>query len=162
MVHETLAEMRSLVWEPAGLLAADAMPEPESAQYYAHTLTLAGRSAVFRVAKTTPTKVGQFVTLWQRSAAGPIRPFDKYDGVELFIIQADLGAGLGAFVFPAAVLVRHGVISVDGKGGKRAIRVYPPDVETTSTQARRTQKWQCEYFLPFDADATRVKELYLS
>lgn len=148
------------MWAAVGLTWADVAPEPESAKYLAHTLLLDGRCAVFRVAKTTPTKAGQFVTLWQRSAEGPIRPFDTHDGVALFIVQADSGAGLGQFVFPLAVLAHHGVVSVDGKGGKRALRVYPPDVETTSVQARNSQRWQCEHYLPIDAPAARVRELY--
>ncbi|WP_425861804.1 MepB family protein [Arthrobacter sp. TWP1-1] len=155
-----IPESAQQLWQTAGLAWADVVPEPESSDYCAHTLTLAGRPAVFRVAKTTPTKVGQFVTLWQRSAQGPIRPYDMSDGVALFVIQAGVGAGLGMFVFPAHTLAHQGVVSIDGKGGKRAMRVYPPDVETTSAQARRTQKWQCEYFLPHDASVARVRELY--
>lgn len=148
------------MWEQWELPVADVAPEPESSEYQAHTLSLAGRRAVFRVAKTTPTKVGQFVTLWQRSVAGPIRPFDTSDGVELFVVQAGVGAGLGMFMFPLAVLARHGVVSVSGKGGKRAMRVYPPHVEVASAQAQRTQAWQCEYFVAHDAPAERVRELY--
>jgi hypothetical protein len=148
------------LWRSAGVACADAAAEPESAEYAAHTLTLGGRPAVFRAAKTTPTKAGQFVTLWQRSAEGPIRPFDTHDGVALFAIQAGTGAGLGQFVFPRDELVRRGVVSIDGKGGKRAMRVYPPDVATTSAQARRTQEWQCRHFLPLDAPAGRVRELF--
>ena len=147
------------LWEQWDLPVANVAPEPEGSEYQAHTLSLASRQAVFRVAKTTPTKVGQFVTLWQRSVAGPIRPFDTSDGVELFVVQAGVGAGLGMFVFPLAVLARHGVVSVSGKGGKRAMRVYTPDVETTSAQARRTQAWQCEYFVAQDAPGERVREL---
>lgn len=148
------------IWELAGLSWAGVRADPEGADYAAHTLLLGGRPAVFRAAKTTPTKAGQFVTLWQRSSAGPIRPFDTSDGVALFVIEAGAGAGLGQFVFPLDVLARHGVVSLDGKGGKRAMRVYTPDVVTTSTQARRTQKWQCEHFLPRGASAARVRELY--
>ena len=151
MVLVKIPESAQQQWHKAGLVLTNAVPEPESSDYCAHTLTLGGRPAVFRVAKTTPTKVGQFVTLWQRSLAGPIRPFDTSDGVELFVVQAGFGEGLGQFMFPLDELVRRGVVSVDGKGGKRAIRVYAPDVETTSAQARRTQKWQCEYFLPHHA-----------
>ncbi|WP_449373016.1 MepB family protein [Arthrobacter psychrolactophilus] len=57
-------------WQTAGLSWANAVPEPESADYCAHTLTLDERPAAFRVAKTTATKLGQFVTLWLRSAEG--------------------------------------------------------------------------------------------
>lgn len=148
MVPVRIPESAQQLWQTAGLAWVDAVPEPESSDYCAHTLTLGGRPAVFRVAKTTPTKVGQFVTLWQRSAQGPIRPFDMDDGVALFAIQAGSGAGLGMFMIPAHTLARHGVVSIDGKGGKRAMRVYPPDVETISAQARRTQKWQCEFWEP--------------
>ena len=150
----------STLWQAAALEYAQIQPEPESTEYAAHTLLLGGRLAVFRQAKTTPTKLGQFVTLWQRSLEGPIRPFDTDDGVELFIIHAGLGTGLGQFVFPLAVLARHGVVSIDGKGGKRAMRVYPPEVVTTSAQAQRPQKWQCEYFVAHDAPAERVRELF--
>lgn len=160
MVPVNTLEQALQMWERAGLSWAGIRAEPEGGDYAAHTLLLGGRSAVFRTAKTTPTKAGQFVTLWQRSAAGPIRPFDAADGVVLFVVQAGLGAGLGQFVFPLGVLARHGVVSLEGKGGKRAMRVYPPDVEPTSAQARRTQQWQCEYFLPHDASAERVRELY--
>ncbi|MHA7304787.1 MepB family protein [Arthrobacter sp. TMN-49] len=158
--HPSLLATRAAVWNPAGLACDDVRSEPESAEYAAHRLTLGGRQALFRVAKTTPTKVGQFVTLWQRSVEGPIRPFDMDDGVELFVVQGASGAGPGQFVFPARALARHGVVSVEGKGGKRAIRVYAPDVLTTNAQARSTQKWQCTYFLPHDAAVERVRELY--
>lgn len=152
-------EAREL-WQSAGVACADAVAEPEGADYAAHTLTLNGIPSVFRTAKTTPTKAGQFVTLWRRSAEGPIRPFDTHDGVALFVVQAGTGAGLGQFVFPLDELVRRGVVSVSGVGGKRAMRVYTPDVATTSAQARRTQEWQCRHFLPMDAPVTRVQEQF--
>lgn len=126
------------------------VPEPEGAEYGAHTLTVDGSSAVFRIAKTTPTKLGQFVTLWRRSDAGPIRPFDTSDGVEIFIVRVSDGEQFGHFTFPVDSLVKHGVVSTNFAGGKRAIRVYPPWVTTTSAQASRTQKWQVEYFTPAD------------
>lgn len=33
---------------------------------------------------------------------------------------------LGLFIFPKEALIKHGIFSVKSKGGKRAIRVYPP------------------------------------
>ena len=38
-------------------------------------------------------------------------------------------------------------MSVEGKGGKRAIRVYPPWENNLNRQVQKTQKWQSEYFL---------------
>ncbi|QIP41117.1 hypothetical protein G9444_3873 [Rhodococcus erythropolis] len=60
------------------------IPESEGAEYGAHTLTVNGLPTVYRTAKTTPTKLGQFVTLWRRSEAGahpPIRRQRPRDAV---------------------------------------------------------------------------------
>ncbi|RCH70735.1 hypothetical protein DT019_00145 [Streptomyces sp. SDr-06] len=61
-----------MVYGPSGFDCSRPEPEPESAEYVAHRFTLDGQAVRFRVAKTTPTQVGQFVTLWQRSSEGPI------------------------------------------------------------------------------------------
>lgn len=54
---------------PAGLqLTRPIVAEAESAEYGACRFALEGHSIVFRVAKITPTKTGQFVTLWKRPA----------------------------------------------------------------------------------------------
>lgn len=45
------------------------------------------------------------------------------DGDCLVIIQLTFDAGLGHFAFPAGALARHGVVSAEGQGGKRAMRV---------------------------------------
>ncbi|WP_097257715.1 MULTISPECIES: MepB family protein [unclassified Streptomyces] len=109
-------------------------------------------------------KVGQFVTVWQRSEKGPIRPFDADDHVDLFVISSRHKDGFGQFVFPGEVLCEHGIVSRDASGGKRGFRVYPPWVTTTSRQARTTQAWQVNYFLHLGqdgpADLTRAHALY--
>ncbi|MEC0126550.1 MepB family protein [Paenibacillus pabuli] len=51
---------------------------------------------------------------------------------------------IGHFVFPKHVLLQRDIISDQGKGGKRAIRVYPPWDKPTSKQALNTQQWQLE------------------
>jgi len=157
-----VATAKALVLDPAGLSCTDPVPEPESAEYAALAFTVGGRPVRFRVAKTTPAKAGQFVTLWQRSGEGPIRPFDTNDGVELFIVHVTDGTRCGQFVFPADVLARRGVLSVAGLCGKRAMRVYAPWVETTSAQAAKTQAWQLECFLALDTnpDVDRIRALY--
>lgn len=148
---ELLATVRQVL-EPHGFVWSSPEPEPESAEYSALALSIGGRAARFRVAKTTPTKAGQFVTLWQRSEAGPIRPFDVSDGVELFLVSVQGGGRRGLFVFPLDELVRRSVVSKGMAGGKRAMRVYPPWVEPASKQAAATQKWQCVHFLELDGD----------
>ncbi|MER7463008.1 MepB family protein [Streptomyces sp. NPDC097981] len=163
-VHADLLAAKARVYDPCGFTCSRPVPEAEGAAYAAHEFSLDGRAVRFRAAKTTPTKAGQFVTVWQRSPGGPIRPFDAADPVDLFVIGSHDDQGFGQFVFPVDALRRHGVVSVDGSGGKRGFRVYPPWVATANRQADRAQAWQVEYFLhlPSDgpADPARARELY--
>ncbi|MFD4245340.1 MepB family protein [Streptomyces sp. NPDC058525] len=147
-----LLRARTLVYDPSGFVCSQPVPEAEGAEYGACAFTLDGLAVRFRVAKTTPTKVGQFVTVWKRSADGPIQPFDAADPVDLFVISACQGEGSGQFVFPRDVLRDWGIVSTNGSGGKRAFRVYPPWVTTTNRQARSTQTWQTEHWLRLPAD----------
>ncbi|MEV6734868.1 MULTISPECIES: MepB family protein [unclassified Streptomyces] len=159
-----LLAAKSRVYDPCGFTCSQPVPEAESAEYAAHAFTLDGRRVRFRAAKTTPTKVGQFVTVWKRSARGPIEPFDAADPVDLFVISSRDDDGFGQFVLPMDALRRNGVVSVDGSGGKRGFRVYPPWVTTANRQAGRAQAWQVEHFLhlPQDGpvDPARAEELY--
>ncbi|MGR3936310.1 MepB family protein [Streptomyces sp. BRA346] len=162
--HDDVLAAKTLLYNPSGFRCSRPVPEPESAEYAAHGFTIDGLSVRFRVAKTTPTKVGQFVTVWQRSTEGPIRPFDAEDGIDLFIISCRDSGHFGQFVFPRDVLCEHGIVSRGGSGGKRGFRVYPPWVTTTNRQANRTQAWQTKYFLDFTGDGsvdmTRAHALY--
>ncbi|MEU6821640.1 MepB family protein [Streptomyces atriruber] len=170
-----LLAAKALVYDPCGFVWSQPVPEAEGADYAAQTFTLDGLRIRFREARTTPTKVGQFVTVWKRSAAGPIQPFDGTDPVDLFVISSRDQGNFGQFVFPVDVLRAHGVVSTNGSGGKRAFRVYPPWVTTTNRQADKAQSWQVEFFLPLyeeggggehgsgsgSCDLARARELYL-
>lgn len=151
-VHSDLLVAKNLLYDPSGFTCSRPEPEAESAEYGAYAFTLDGLSVRFRAARTTPTKVGQFVTVWKRSPGGPIQPFDVQDPVDLYVIstRADgQGADLfGQFVFPRDVLHERGILAGNGSGGKRAFRVYPPWTTTTNRQAARTQAWQLDHFLP--------------
>jgi len=72
----------------------------------------------FRVAKSTPKKTGQFVTLWKRLDSGPIQPYDIQDPIDLFIINVRDGACFGQFIFPKAVLCEKCILSKEGQEGK--------------------------------------------
>ncbi|WP_335939291.1 MepB family protein [Streptomyces sp. PTD5-9] len=163
-LHGDLLAAKALVYAPGGFACSLPVPEPESTEYAACAFTLDGRSVRFRVAKTTPTKAGQFVTVWQRSEEGPIRPFDTSDGVDLFVISSRDDDGFGQFVFPREVLCERGIVSRDGSGGKRGFRVYPPWVTTANRQARSTQAWQVNHFFNLGrdepADLSRAHALY--
>ena len=153
-----------LLYNPSGFNCSLQRIEPESAEYGACTFVLNGLSICFRVAKITPTKIGQFVTLWKRTGKSPIQPFNLSDPIDFVVVSVRKGDLFGQFVFPKLALFEKGIVSKNGQGGKRAIRVYPPWDKTTSSQAQKTQKWQLEYFLeiPNDrpVDTARFHMLY--
>ncbi|WP_435611393.1 MepB family protein [Streptomyces sp. bgisy159] len=162
--HQDLMAAKALVYDPCGFVCSLPVPEAESAEYAAHTFTLDGLAVRYRAARTTPTKAGQFVTVWKRSPAGPIQPFDVTDPVDLFVISTRDDHHFGQFVLPPDALRRHGVVSANGTGGKRAFRVYPPWVTPPNRQAGTAQAWQLGFFLhlPQDGpvDLARARELY--
>lgn len=164
-VHDDLLAAKALVYDPLGFDCSRPVAEPEGAEYGAYAFTLDGRSVRFRAAKTTPKKVGQFVTVWKRSeGGGPIQPFDAEDGIDLVVVSTRDGGEFGQFVFPREVLRERDILSSGGSGGKRAFRVYPPWVTTVARQARSTQAWQLNHFLPLGdggpVDSTRAGALY--
>ncbi|MFF2082505.1 MepB family protein [Nocardia sp. NPDC058176] len=163
-VHGDLVAAKALVYDPSGFVCSQPIPEVEGSAYGAHTFVLDGLVVRFRTAKTTPTKLGQFVTVWIRSAAGPIRPFDLADPIDLVVVGTRDPDRFGQFVFPLGALRRHAVVSVDGVGGKRAFRVYPPWVSTDNRQAAAAQAWQLGYFLDLPSgepiDLSRARQLY--
>lgn len=163
-MHSDLLAVRELVYDKHGYDCTAPEMEAEGAEYGAYTFKLNRWLIRFRVAKITPTKVGQFVTLWKRSERGPIAPYDLSDPTDLYVISTRKGHHFGQFVFPKAVLCERGILSNNNKGGKRAIRVYPPWDEPTSGQAEKTQRWQLDYFLEISSDGVidtvRLKKLY--
>src|SRR4051794_40368325 len=77
--HDLIVAIRD-VYEPAGMKAMDAVREAEGSEYGACRLSLDGNIIAFRVAKTTPAKIGQFVTIWKRQTADcDIAPLDVSD-----------------------------------------------------------------------------------
>lgn len=135
------------LYKPASLVLHEYAMEAESQEYCAASFKLNNYRIFFRIAKITPTKAGQFVTFWKRSAAGPIAPFDLDDPVDFFIVSVRDKERLGQFIFPKHVLYEHSYLSKNGISGKRAMRVYPPWVTVDSPIARKTQNWQINYFL---------------
>jgi hypothetical protein len=102
---------------------------------------------IFRTAKITPTKTGQFVTLWKRpTTKSPIQPFDQDDEFDQVIILVKNADQMGYFVFDKTILAEKVIISISGSGGKRAIRVYPPWDIADNKQAISIQNWQIQYF----------------
>lgn len=145
-----LHAFNQLICTPLTLNITNLQPEQESQEYGGIRFELNGSNIIFRKAKITPTKTGQFVTLWKRKKDGPIEPFNEQDNFNFVIIITRFENKLGLFIFPKTLLAQKGVISTTKKDGKRALRVYPPWDRPTSKQAVNTQKWQAEYFINID------------
>jgi hypothetical protein len=78
---------------------------------------------------------------------GITKPFDFLDELNFIIITSKNGNNFGQFIFPKSILADKGIITKNGKEGKRGIRVYPPWDIATNKQAEKTQSWQTKYFL---------------
>ncbi|CAM4180340.1 MepB family protein [Flavobacterium weaverense] len=163
-IHADLLLAKELLYDSCDFECSLPEKEKEIADYGAYSFQLNNKSIVFRVAKITPTKIGQFVTLWKRNGNGPIQPLDFTDTIDFIVISVRKENRVGQFVFPKSVLCEKGIISTTTKEGKRAIRVYPPWDEAINKQAQKTQQWQLNYFLEIPSDETVnievVKRLY--
>ena len=151
-------------YAPSGLTSHSFKEERESEEYKAFDFEMNNRRIKFRIGKITPTKIGQFTTLWKRIGKGPIMPFDLEDPIDLVVISVRDGEHLGQFVFPKMTLCEKGIISKEGKEGKRAMRIYPPWDHPDNKQAKNTQAWQLPYFFEISPDSslntTRIKQLF--
>ncbi|WP_246183458.1 MepB family protein [Paenibacillus methanolicus] len=145
-IHRDLLATIELVYNVCEFVCSEPCVEVQNAEYGAYLFYANTRLIRFRVAKVTPRKVGQFVTLWRRMEDGTTRPFDGSEEVDYFVISTRDGNKLGQFVFPKEALVQNNIVSNNGSGGKRGIRVYPSWDMPTSRQAQKTQNWQLKYF----------------
>ena len=165
-IYSDLNASRDLIYNPCQFKCSEPIMDKESIEYVACSFRLNSLQVRFRVAKITPTKIGQFVTLWKRIENGPTQPYDIKDDVDLFVIATRSNDNFGQFVFPKSALLKHGIMSNNGKGGKRGVRVYPSWDITVSKQAKQTQAWQLQYFLEIPKnkpiDCSRAKMLYNS
>ena len=165
-IHMELLTTKNLIYDKCEFLCSSIVAEAESSEYGAYSFEINNMKILFRIAKITPKKVGQFVTAWKRIGKGPIQPYDSIDSVDLLVVCTKNGDYFGQFVFPTAVLLEQNIFSTNGKGGKRGFRVYPLWDIAINKQAQKTQKWQLKYFLniPNSAsiDCSRAKALYLS
>lgn len=154
---------KELVYDCCNLECTQPLPEAESAEYSAYRFEINKKTICYRAAKITPTKTGQFVTLWKRNVSETIEPLDFSDPIDFVIISVRKENSFGQFIFPKAVLLEKGIFSTLTKEGKRATRVYPPWDITTSKQAQKTQQWQLDYFLEisqYKSIVSRAKKLF--
>lgn len=158
-MHADFYAAQKEIYQPCGWISKNIQQGTESTEYGACTFEMNGARILFRVAKITPTKIGQFVTLWKRIGNGPTMPYDSADDIDLFVVSVRNHNHFGQFVFPKDVLQEKGIVSQDGNGGKRGIRVYPVWDKADNAQAKRTQAWQLKYFFAVNADQAINNEL---
>ena len=87
MTFQELEKTSSLVFEKLDLKIRNLIIEKESQEYCAAQLELKNSKIIFRKAKITPTKIGQFVTLWKRIDKNTIQPFSSEYNFDLVIIN---------------------------------------------------------------------------
>lgn len=164
-MNKDLKVIKELVYDKCAFDFADLKINDESTEYTACSYKINGRIVQHRSSNITPTKTGQFVSIWKRNKDGITQAFDFSDEIDFIIIAARKGDCFGQFIFPKAVLATKGIITYEGMEGKRGIRVYPPWDTVSSKQARKTQSWQIQYFLEIKEDSSIDLELaikYLS
>lgn len=118
----------------------------EGKGYNACTFVINNLRIIYRHAKITPAKKGQFVTLWKRNLSGITTPFDLSDEFDLVIINVSIINNNGFFIFPKEALNSNSIISGNGKKGKRGFRLYAPWDKVENRQAVVSQHWQAAYF----------------
>jgi hypothetical protein len=153
--------VEKLLYNECGFQLQNLVWNPESTNYGACSFELNNYKIQYRVANITPTKIGQFVAIWKRNDQGITAPFDVADSLDFLIISVRDSENFGQFIFPKSVLLAKGILSQNGKGGKRGIRVYAPWDKPENKQALKTQAWQVNYFveirenLPVDVELVK-------
>lgn len=134
------------VYQSLGLEISEQRTETESKEYNACRFQVDGHQIIYRNAKITPKKLGQFVTFWKRNVKGITEPFHENDSFDFYIVNIQKEDKMGQFIFPKRILIEKGIVSTKVTVGKRGFRVYPVWDPANSKQALKTQKWQLEFF----------------
>ncbi len=71
----TLAYVNKMIYESNHLTVKSVQEEKQNSKYGAGTFQLSSKTVRFRVANITPTKVGQFVALWEKDENNINQPY---------------------------------------------------------------------------------------
>lgn len=126
-------------------------------EYDGMYLALNNQNVVYRSAKVTPKKIGQFVAVWKKKK-GINHPYESSDKINLIIVDVSLNNKCGQFIFDREILIKKGILTHEGKIGKMAFRVYPPWDTPIAKQAISTQKWQLKYYIDYSSIDTIEKQ----
>lgn len=136
--------------------------EPFNTEYESCNFYIGEQKYKSRRAKKTPNKKGYFVVFWTKDKNNKNRPYTWEETPEKLIVTVLDKDKKGQFIFPKEILLEKQIISKDNIKGKMAMRVYPSwEVELNKT-AKRTQKWQNDYFIDFTSDVNeeKINKLY--
>ena len=145
MIKE-IARIERAIFKKLNLYISNVQEDKEYAAYSGYNFQFSGMNIKFREAKTTPGKIGKFVTLWKRNASGETEPFNVEDNYNFYIITAENENQSGFFCFPKSVLTEKQLLTVGNKTGKRDFRVYT-DWDIPENQAIKTRQWQSDFFI---------------
>jgi hypothetical protein len=138
---------KKILFDKLNLRLSDFKFDKESREYEASTFRLDQKMVLYRRAKITPTKTGQFVTFWKRNQKKITEPFSDFDKFQFLIVAVINHENIGFFLFSQKVLIEQGILSTKQIEGKRAFRVYAPWDKAENKQSIKTKKWQSECFL---------------
>lgn len=160
--YKALTYVNEIFYEPNHLTIKAIREETQNPDYGAGIFQLNSKSVRFRVAKITPTKIGQFVAFWEKDLDNKNQAFSYENATDLLVINTFTNNNhyFGQFVFPKEVLVKQNILKTATAKGKMAIRVYPSWDTPTSKQAIATQKWQLPYFVVVNnKNSLQIQEL---
>lgn len=163
--EKTLDYVNKVVYEPNQLTVSSTIEEKQNAKYGGGRFQLSTKTVRFRVAKTTPAKIGQFVAFWEKDENNKNQPFSFEAAPDLLVINTSTSDNLfGQFIFPKEVLLKQNILSSTSTKGKMGIRIYPSWDSPTSQVALTTQAWQLAYFIDLSntdkLPVERILELY--
>ena len=156
--HKALTYISKILYEPNQLTVKSIKEEKQNSKYGAGTFQLSSKTIRFRVAKKTPTKIGQFVAFWEKDENNKNQPFLYENSPDLLIVTTFKNNNeFGQFIFPKEILYKQDILKSSNTKGKMGIRVYPSWDSPISKMAIETQKWQLPYFI----DLSNINEVLI-
>src|SRR6478752_10602638 len=106
--YEALTYVNENFYKPNQFVIKAIREEAQNSDYGAGIFQLNSKSIRFRVAKTTPNKVGQFVSFWEKDAAHKNQAFSYGKATDLLVINTFTSTNrFGQFIFPKEVLLKQ-------------------------------------------------------
>ena len=84
-MHPILLETKNLLFDKCKFDVSNIEIEKESSEYCAHRFEINNKKILFRQAKITPTKIGQFVTLWKRNKTKNVINLSKFQMILIYL-----------------------------------------------------------------------------